>query len=269
MATYVIGDVQGCFRELAVLLDHLQPGTDDRLWFVGDLVNRGPGSLETLRLVKSLGSQAVSVLGNHDLHFLAIYFGGHSAKRGDTFDALLAAADADELAHWLRTLPLVHLDEALGVTMVHAGIPPFWTPKRAVELAAEVQAVLSGEGYLHFLQNLYGNQPDLWRDDLEGIDRIRLITNYFTRMRLIDGSGALDFQHKEGLENAPAHLTPWYEVFAAVQPKARIVFGHWAAIEGETGYDNIQATDTGCVWGRTLTALCIETGARVVVPAAN
>ena len=213
MATYAIGDVQGCYAELLSLVEKLQLETDDRLWFVGDLINRGPGSLDTLRYVRALGGRAVTVLGNHDLHFLAIYFGGHRTHRGDTFDELLAADDVDELAHWLRKQPLAHLDQALGVAMVHAGFPPFWTPERAVELAAEVTHVLAGDGFQDFLINLYGNKPNLWRDDLEGLDRYRLITNYLTRMRLLDDAGSLDFKHKEGLSEAPEDLHPWFREF--------------------------------------------------------
>ena len=267
MATYVIGDVQGCFSELEALIEALSPKRSDRLWFVGDLVNRGPESLETLRFIRDLGERAVSVLGNHDLHFLAIFFGGHSPKRSDTFDELLAAPDSEELAHWLRMLPLVHRDKSLDVTMVHAGIPPFWTPSRACRLSREVEAVLQGDGYVRFLERLYGNEPNLWDDKLEGLDRVRLITNYCTRMRLIDAAGALDFAHKEGVADLPAHLMPWYEAFAKAQPGERVVFGHWAAIEGWTGIDHVHAVDTGCVWGRTLTALCLETGERTSVQA--
>ena len=267
MRTWAIGDVQGCFAELELLLSKLNLSSEDRLWFAGDLVNRGPGSLETLRLVRSLGEQAETVLGNHDLHLLAILFGDHQARRSDTFDALLSADDAEDIGHWLRRQPLLVYDEELDATMAHAGVPPFWSPEEAAERAQEVQDCLSGDNFQAFLRVMYGDEPDCWHEDLEGLDRIRIITNYFTRMRMIAADGRLDFTHKVGLEGAPAGFEPWFDAFARAQPGVKLVFGHWASLEGETGHPSLLATDTGCVYGRQLTAVCVASGERVSVAA--
>ena len=266
MRTWVIGDVQGCHAELLDLLDVLSLAASDVLWFVGDLVNRGPDSLATLRLVKSMGSRAVTVLGNHDLHWLAIHFGGHSPKRMDTFDALAAASDVDELSQWLRMQPLAWRDARLGVTMVHAGIYPQWTSQDLIGYTAEVEAVLGGADYVNFLREMYGNEPALWSEQLTGMPRLRFITNSCTRMRLLDASDRLDFQHKEEVLTAPAGLFPWFDVYARRHASERVVFGHWAALEGVTGHAQLIATDTGCVWGRRLTAFCLETGEQRAVP---
>lgn len=247
------------------LLGSLALTTEDRLWFVGDLVNRGPESLATLRFVKSLGERAVVVLGNHDLHWLAIHFGGHKAKRADTFDELANAPDVSELSHWLRMQPLVHRDESVGYTLVHAGIYPRWTSHQLVRYAAEVQAVLGGPGYVEFLRQLYGNEPDRWEETLSGMSRLRFITNCCTRMRFLDSADTLDFLHKEELVEAPAHLKPWFDIYAERHPRERVVFGHWASIQGRTGHQQLLATDTGCVWGRELTAIHLGTGERRAV----
>ena len=265
MNTWAIGDVQGCHLELVGLLESLALTAEDRLWFVGDLVNRGPESLATLRLVKSLGKQAVVVLGNHDLHWLAIYFGGHKAKRVDTFDELANAPDVETLSHWLRMQPLAHRDDDVGFTLVHAGIHPQWASQALIRHAAEVHSVLGGEGYVNFLHELYGNEPDRWDDTLTGMARLRFITNCCTRMRFLDVADALDFLHKEELVEAPAHLRPWFDVYAERHPAEKVVFGHWASIQGVTGHPGILATDTGCVWGRELTAINLGTGERRAV----
>ncbi len=268
MATYAVGDIQGCYDELNTLLEVLRfDPTQDRLWLVGDLINRGPRSLEVVRLVRSLGNAVVPVLGNHDLHLLAITFGGHAPNRGDTFTDVLDAEDGQDIAHWLRGLPLLVRDDELGYVMTHAGIPHIWTLDQAAGLAAEVEAVLRGDDYPAYFSALYGNRPDCWRDDLRGMDRWRIITNYFTRMRLIDESGCLDFSHKGSVEDAPAGWLPWYELRARRPLGASIVFGHWASLEGRTGMDDIIALDTGCVWGRDLTALCLESRRFTSVPA--
>ncbi|MEZ5558708.1 MAG: symmetrical bis(5'-nucleosyl)-tetraphosphatase [Pseudomonadales bacterium] len=268
MATWAIGDVQGCRAEFEALLGRI--GFDaarDRLWLVGDLVNRGPDSLGVLRLVRGLGDAAVSVLGNHDLHLLAIYYGGHSINRGDTFGDVLAADDLDELAQWLCTWPLMVRDDRLGYAMSHAGIPHLWTLDDAEARAREVEQVIRGSGRRDYFAAMYGNAPPCWRDDLVGMARWRAITNYFTRMRLVDAAGCLDFSHKGALSEAPPGLVPWYEPRAATPLGLRLVFGHWAALEGHTGQPEIIALDTGCVWGRSLTALCLDTGELVQEPA--
>ncbi len=267
MSTWAIGDVQGCYDELCELLEEIHFGSSDQVWFVGDLINRGPKSLEVLRLVKSLGIQAVSVLGNHDLHWLAIHFGGYRAKCGDTFEALAAAPDVVELSHWLRHLPLVHQDSRLRLTMVHAGVYPRWSCERLFGLAGEVEACMRSEAHLVFFQNMYGNQPGNWSESLGGMERLRFITNACTRMRLLSDAGELDFEHKEELAVAPPHLRPWFEVYAKAFPYERVVFGHWASLDGVTGQPNLHGLDTGCVWGRTLTAMNLETLQRVSVQA--
>lgn len=267
MTTWAIGDVQGCHAELCTLLETVRFSGGDQLWFVGDLVNRGPGSLETLRLIRSLGEQAVTVLGNHDLHWLAIHFGGHKAKRGDTFDSLAAAPDVDELSHWLRHLPLAHFDAGLQIVLVHAGIYPRWTSKRLLQLTAEVEAVIRSDRHVDFFRDMYGNEPAVWSDSLMDMNRLRFITNACTRMRLVDADDVLDFLYKEELSAAPPGLRPWFEVFTQRFPGERVVFGHWASLDGKTGIDNIQGIDTGCVWGRSLTALNLATFERVSVSA--
>ncbi len=271
MATYAVGDVQGCYAELCQLLEAVAFSSTDTLWLAGDLVNRGPGSLEVLRLVRSLGSRAISVLGNHDLHLLAIYYGGHKTHRGDTFDALLSAPDMPEIAQWYLQQPLLVVEPGLGYAMAHAGIPPIWTLGKAQTLAQEVQDYLQHDDYETYFRELYGNEPNCWRDDLEGMDRLRLITNYFTRMRLIRPDGQLDFKHKGTLQDLPVGYKPWFDYaglgIGATQSdrmsgkqSVRILFGHWAALEGLTNNPTVVALDTGCVWGRTLTAICLDTG---------
>ena len=261
MAVYAIGDLQGCLQEFDELLDKVAFGAEDRLWLVGDLINRGPDTLGTLRRVYALREQCEIVLGNHDLHFLAIYFGGHAPRLSDTFDDLLAADDVDELAHWMRCLPLLHRDAELGYLMTHAGLPHIWSADRAEALAAEVAAVLRGENpqlpYSEFFAHMYGNEPSIWRDDLAGLARIKLITNYLTRMRLVRGSGELEFDHKGALSDAPHGWLPWYELVDDEKCREKIIFGHWAALDGHVTNDHVIALDTGCVWGRTLTAVSL------------
>lgn len=271
MATYAVGDVQGCYAQLCQLLDKVAFASTDTLWLAGDLVNRGPDSLAVVRLVRSLGSRAVCVLGNHDLHLLAIYYGGHKPQRADTFDALLAAPDMPEIAHWYLQQPLLVVDSKLGFAMAHAGIPPIWTLAQAQALAQEVQDYLQYNDYAGYFREMYGNEPNCWRDDLTGMDRLRLITNYFTRMRIIRSDGQLEFRHKGGLQNLPEGYMPWfdYESLGIAKPEfdsrlnknsMQLLFGHWAALEGLTNNPTVVALDTGCVWGRTLTALCLDTG---------
>ena len=265
MTTYAVGDIQGCYAELCELLAALAFADDDCLWVVGDLVNRGPESLAVLRLLYSMRGQLRVVLGNHDLHLLAIAYGGHQPNRGDTFTAVLAAPDCDELLDWLRQQSLLVQDPALGWVMTHAGVPHIWSLAQARCYAAEVEQVLRKGDYHGYFRDLYGNRPDRWQPELQGMDRLRLITNYFTRMRLLHDDGTLEFSYKGALADAPSGWLPWYRLRApGVQ---RLVFGHWAALEGVTGRDDIVALDTGCVWGRTLTALNLLTGELHSVPA--
>ena len=254
MSTYVIGDVQGCFAQLEALLVKVRYRRGkDRLWFVGDLINRGPDSLATLRFVRKLGDRAVSVLGNHDLHFLAIVFGGHPTRSSDTLDELLGAKDCLKLAHWLRQLPLLH--RARGVVMTHAGVPHIWSLKQATKRARELEAVLRGDRYRHFFEAMYGNEPAAWSKSLEGMARQRVIVNYFTRMRFVNAAGELEFMHKGPSDQAPQGFRPWFEFPHRIERP--IVFGHWASLEGVRRKRAI-GVDTGCVWGRTLTALRLE-----------
>jgi bis(5'-nucleosyl)-tetraphosphatase (symmetrical) len=268
VATYAVGDIQGCGDEFEALLETLRfDPAHDRLWIVGDLVNRGPRSLDVLRMVRAFGDSARCVLGNHDLHLLAIRYGGHSPHGGDTFDEVLAADDVEELCQWLRGLPLLVRDDGLGWVMTHAGIPHIWSLDDAADRAAEVETELRGDGYRAFLAQMYGNRPDCWQDDLRGMDRLRAITNYLTRLRLVDENGCMEFSHKGSLADAPPGWYPWYALRARRPLGARLVFGHWAALEGHTGHADIVALDTGCVWGRSLTALCLETGESTSIPA--
>ncbi len=268
MPTYAIGDIQGCYEEFAALLDLIDFRSDrDRLWLVGDLINRGPDNVSVIRRVMEMGDAAVTVLGNHDLHFLAIHRGGHRPNRADTLQDLLDWKRADLVSDWLRYRLMLHGDAGLGYLMVHAGIPHIWSEDQASVLAREVEEVIRGPGCEKYFREMYGNEPDHWRDDWEGMSRWRIITNYLTRMRLVDVDGRLDFSHKGALQDAPAGLLPWFELVTDRTTHKKILFGHWAALEGQTGRDRIVALDTGCVWGRSLTALCLDDGSFYSVPA--
>jgi bis(5'-nucleosyl)-tetraphosphatase (symmetrical) len=256
MATLVIGDVQGCYDQLMRLLE--RAGYDDRrdmLWFVGDLVNRGPRSAQTLRFVKKLGGRQITVLGNHDLALLVIAAGIRKPHRGDTYDELLAAPDRDELIDWLRRQKLMHAGD--GCVMVHAGLLPQWSVRQALALAREVEATLQGPEYLQFLSSMYGNEPVRWSDDLAGHDRLRIIVNAMSRLRLVTPNGAMEFSHKLGLSNLPAGYLPWYDVPGRASRNERVIFGHWAAL-GLLVREDVVCLDSGCVWGRALTALRLE-----------
>ncbi|KDE40660.1 Bis(5'-nucleosyl)-tetraphosphatase, symmetrical [Nitrincola lacisaponensis] len=259
MATYAIGDIQGCYDELMQLLDQIGFSDSDHLWFAGDLVNRGRQSVKVLRFVAGLGDRARCVLGNHDLHLLALHFGATRDKRNSTLQQVLQAPDRDELMHWLRFRPLLVEDDALGYVMTHAGIPHIWSLGKARKRAQEVERVLRGKDAREFFNHMYGNKPDIWHNDLEGWARLRLITNYFTRMRFITPNGQLEFHGNGGVETAPAGFFPWYEVRRPSPLPRRQLFGHWAALMGHTGQADIQALDTGCVWGYSLSALCLDT----------
>lgn len=266
MAIYAIGDVQGCFEALQRLLDKVEfnPGSD-QLWFAGDLVNRGPQSLETLRFIKNLGPQARVVLGNHDLHLLAVYFANATTKASDTINDILTAPDCDELMQWLRQQPLVVQEQ--NWFMSHAGLPPMWSAVQARQLALEVELTLQGQHGAEFLQYMYGNLPDRWQDDLQGYDRLRVIVNFLTRMRFVGTNNELDLLSKEGVGTAPAGFKPWFEVVRPLAESARVLFGHWAALEGKVTVPNIYALDTGCVWGGQLSALRLDDAVWFRVPA--
>lgn len=259
MAVYAIGDIQGCFDELQALL--AQIGFDrqkDRLWFTGDLVNRGPKSLETLRFVKGLGERAVTVLGNHDLHLLAVAFGYGKKLAKDTLKPILQAEDGEALIHWLRHRPVLHHDPQLGYLMVHAGLPPQWDLATAKACAHELEQVLRGDDYLDFIANMYGNKPKRWKESLSGIDRLRFITNAFSRTRYCRADGALDFKAKGAPGDQPDGLIPWFEVPGRKSRDLRIVFGHWSTL-GVGEKANTLALDGGCLWGGQLVAARIDT----------
>lgn len=259
MATYVIGDLQGCLSPLITLLEQINyKQENDALWFAGDLINRGAESLETLRFVKSLGDNAKIVLGNHDLHLIAVAHGHSTLKRSDTLFEILTAKDRDELIEWLRKQPLCHYDEKLNTIMTHAGVPPCWTLEQTQTLAREVENVLQGDQVEEFLAVMYGNKPNQWDDKLEGMDRLRAITNYLTRMRFCNADSKLNLKAKEGPSTAPIGYSPWFDYPTKLPDNCHIVFGHWAALEGITNKDTIHALDTGCVWGGSLTALRLE-----------
>ncbi len=256
MSTYAIGDLQGCFTSLESLLAKLPlDWNHDRLWFVGDLVNRGPQSLETLRFVKSLGSMALTVLGNHDLHLLCVAEGFARHHEGDTLQPILAADDGDELLDWLRHRPLMHCEN--GFTLVHAGLLPQWTVTQAGSLAREVEAALQMHDYREFLKVMYGNRPHQWSDELTGMDRLRVITNAMTRLRLCTADGIMEFTHKGEPKDLPRGFFPWYDVPGRRSSGDKIIFGHWSAL-GLRLYTNVLALDTGCLWGGQLTAVRLE-----------
>ena len=258
MATYAIGDIQGCYDELQALLDKVGFSDNDQLWLAGDLINRGPKSLETLRFIYDLGDRANVVLGNHDLHLLAVNSGIIKPKRADTFHDILSAPDRKPLMKWLRQQPLLVTDEKLGFTMVHAGIPPQWSLAKAHRRAREVETILQSTLATEFYRHMYGNLPAAWSGKLEGWDRLRVITNYFTRMRFCNSDGKLDLAVKGGLSSQPEGLSPWFSHDGKSLRKHKRIFGHWAALEGHCDRDNVYALDTGCVWGEKLTALRLE-----------
>lgn len=259
MATYAIGDIQGCYESLQRLLEKIAFNPEaDKLWIVGDLINRGPDSLATLRFLYSIRDSIEFVLGNHDLHFLAVAYGLRKKGQGDTLDALLNAPDRQQLIDWLMQGKLLHTDETLGFTMVHAGIPPVWSLHQAQAHAREVEAVLQSRYCKDFLSSMYGNQPNRWKNKLIGMDRLRLITNYFTRMRFCSEEGTLELETKENMSSAPAGFAPWFSFRDRKTVNDKIIFGHWAALEGRANTANVFALDTGCVWGGSLTALRLE-----------
>ena len=258
MATYAVGDIQGCYGELRGLLDRI--GFDpvaDNLWLVGDLVNRGPESLSVLRYVKALGDQAVVVLGNHDLHLLALAAGNEKHAKKSNLEEILAAPDRDDILDWLRHRPLMHVDEQKRFAMIHAGLPPQWDLSQAMACAAELEAELQGPGHRDFLQAMYGNEPDLWSPDLSGTDRLRFITNCFTRLRYCDIQGRLLLSEKAIPGDQPDHAIPWFKVPSRATRDERIVFGHWSTL-GYLAEHNAWALDSGCLWGGKLTAVRIR-----------
>lgn len=259
MATYAIGDIQGCYAEFVRLIDYLGfSASRDRLWLVGDLVNRGPDSLAVLRFVKGLGERATVVLGNHDLH-LVMQAEGHGKRSSeDTLESVLAAPDRDELMAWLRARPLFHVED--GYAMVHAGLLPHWDVAQAESLSAEVGAALTAPQYRDFLAHMWGSEPAAWRDDLAGWDRLRVVVNAMTRMRFCTPEGVMEFRApgaKGPPDRGPSGCLPWFAVPGRRSASHRVICGHWSAL-GFRQESNLLALDSGCLWGGCLTAVRLE-----------
>ncbi|MEE9425065.1 MAG: symmetrical bis(5'-nucleosyl)-tetraphosphatase [Methylococcales bacterium] len=261
MAVYAIGDIQGCFVCLQRLLDTIKfdPATD-QIWLAGDLVNRGPNSLEVLRFIKGLGASVVSVLGNHDLHLIANAYGKGKLRSRDTLQPVLDAPDCDELIDWLRFRPLFHVKQSYA--LVHAGIAPQWTINDASKYALEVENILQSQQIDDFLKNMYGNEPKSWSQDLTGWKRLRFIANVFTRIRYCTHDGALQMKAKYSPSKKSGKLIPWFEMENRQTTKATIVFGHWSTL-GLNVNQNIISLDTGCVWGGSLTAVRLDKSRQV------
>lgn len=259
MATYAIGDIQGCYTAFHRLLDriNLDP-VEDRLWIAGDLVNRGPHSLETLRLVKQMGEICTVVLGNHDIHLLVSAAGHGKPGKGDTIDSVLRAEDRDELLQWLAARPLIHADAQF--VMVHAGLLPQWSVAQALKLGEEVSQALTGPKARAFFKHMYGDKPDRWRHDLRGWDRLRAVVNAMTRMRVCTPDGRMDLHAKGGPDKAPPGTVPWFRAENRAYATHTVVCGHWSALGLYRG-DGVIALDSGCVWGDALTAVRLDDGA--------
>lgn len=271
MAIYAVGDIQGCYDPLRRLLDKAAfDPMRDVLWSVGDLVNRGPQSLETLRFLKGLGASFAGVLGNHDLHFLAAWSGAQTQGKFQTLQALLHSPDRDELAQWLRNLPLVHrasittTNGATDFLAVHAGLLPGWSFTQAVDYAREIERALRGADFVDYLTQMYGDQPDTFSERLGGMERLRVLTNVLTRIRFCTVDGRLDMKNKEDAASAAPGYRPWFD-FQVLKPGQKILFGHWAMLDGRTGRSDIIGLDTGCVWGRTMTLLRLDDGQKICV----
>lgn len=260
MATYAIGDIQGCLQPLLKLLKQVSFNQkEDTLWIAGDLINRGPESLETLRYLYSIRGSIKVVLGNHDLHLLAIARGHSNLKRSDTLADILTAPDRDALLDWLQAQPLCHYDAHFNAIMTHAGVPPCWDLKQTLSYAEEATNLLQSEFANDFFKVMYGNKPNQWHPELSGFDRIRAIINYLTRMRFCDQEGKLDLKSKEATnKSGNKNFKKWFKFPSKLPSDCQVIFGHWAALEGRVKKKHIHALDTGCVWGGTLTALCLD-----------
>ncbi|MCE4937031.1 bis(5'-nucleosyl)-tetraphosphatase (symmetrical) ApaH [Aliivibrio fischeri] len=261
MATYFVGDIQGCLDELLLLLEHVEFNREkDQLWLTGDLVARGPKSLETLRFVKSLGNAAITILGNHDLHLLAVSQGISRVKEKDKTAPIFTAPDSEDLLTWLRHQPLLAVHSEYDIVMTHAGIPPQWDMPTAIECAREVESILLSDKWVWLLENMYENHPDTWDVTLSGIERYRYIINAFTRMRFCHLDGRLDMECKLPPQDINSdELVPWFELENRLPLSHKVIFGHWAALMGHEG-NNVIALDTGCVWGEYMTMYRIDDG---------
>lgn len=256
MTTYAIGDIQGCFQAFQQLLQAINfDANQDKLWLVGDLINRGPDSLEMLRWAYRNQSSLVVVLGNHDLHAITVAEGFARQHRSDTLQVLLNAPDRTELLTWLRYQPIIHAEH--GYVMVHAGLLPQWSVKKALALGAEVETALRSTDYRDFLAHMYGNQPNVWDKNLQGFDRLRVITNAMTRLRVCTENGEMDFKFKGELHQIPPGYFPWFDVPNRKSANTPIICGHWSAMSLQQS-KYLQALDTGCLWGGQLTALRLD-----------
>jgi bis(5'-nucleosyl)-tetraphosphatase (symmetrical) len=257
MHTYAIGDVQGCGEQLTALLEKIHATSPDtRLLFLGDLINRGPQSLATLRMIRAMGDKAEAILGNHDLHLLAIAHGIQKVSRSDTFDEILNAPDREELFDWLRSRPMAMFEQ--NYLMVHAGVVPQWSAQQTMDLAHEVETALRGPNWVDFLRQMYGNKPAKWDDNLQGPDRLRCIVNALTRMRFCEPDGTMEFSIKESAGSVnPEGYQPWFDLPHRKTAEVTVVFGHWSTL-GLMMQPNVIGLDTGCLWGGELTALCLE-----------
>ncbi|MGB4813132.1 MAG: symmetrical bis(5'-nucleosyl)-tetraphosphatase [Methylophilaceae bacterium] len=264
MATYAIGDIQGCYHAFQALLAKIDfKPSQDELWLVGDLINRGTGSLEVLRWCYQHQDSLKVVLGNHDLHALVVAAGFVKPKRSDTLTALLMAKDSHVLLYWLRHQRLVVSNAQY--LMVHAGLLPQWTVAQTLTYAKEVESALQADDYLHFLAHMYGNKPNIWRNALTGLDRLRVITNAMTRLRVCTAQGEMEFDFKGELQDIPSGYMPWFDVPNRASQEIQVIFGHWSAL-GLQQRTNVAALDTGCLWGGQLTAMNLETKAITQVP---
>ncbi len=261
MTTYAIGDIQGCWHTLQQLLATLEfSASRDTLWLAGDLVNRGAGSLEVCRWVMSEEGAVRTVLGNHDLTLLAFGTGMIKPYGDHTMGPIFEAPDKDRILDWFRRQPLLIVEQ--GFVLVHAGLYPWWSVEQAKHLAQEVSMVLRGPEWLSFLKVLFGNTPTVWEESLEGVLRWRFIVNAMGRMRYCTAAGGLNLEDKGPISEQPEGTRPWFEYANPGLGAHQILFGHWAALEGHTGVSNINALDTGCAWGKKLTAMCLENGER-------
>jgi bis(5'-nucleosyl)-tetraphosphatase (symmetrical) len=268
VSTYVVGDIQGCLQPLKCLLRQVAFNPDrDMLWSVGDIVNRGPRCLKTLRFLYAMRDNLRMVLGNHDLHLLAVAAGVRQASASDTFTRILKAKDREPLLNWLLHRPLIHHQH--DATLVHAGIPPQWTLAQAMGYAREVEDALRSPDCVEFLRQMYGNEPLLWSEELRGMTRLRVITNYLTRMRYCTSDGVLDLESKGPVPNAGKKVSAWFSHPNRKTANDRILFGHWASLEGKTDSPLVIGLDTGCVWDGQLSMYELETGRWTVCECQN
>jgi len=247
--SYSIGDLQGCAGSFDQLLTRLP--SDSNLRFVGDLINRGPASLETLRKVRAMADRAETVLGNHDIHLLAVAAGVRKKGKSDTLDSILAAPDCEDLLTWLRHRPLALLED--DFLLVHAGVLPQWSAGQVMDLAREVEEQLQGPNWQGFLADVFGNASDRWKRSLRGIERHRVVVNALTRLRYGTPDGVMDLKTKDGPGSAPASFLPWFDIPGRQTEEVTVVCGHWSTL-GLVMRPNLMALDTGCVWGGKLTA---------------